>query len=260
MLKKRLIFTLLYNNGEYQLSRNFRLQQVGDLKWLRQNYDFDSIAYSIDELVVLNVSREQSCMATFANNLIELSQHYFLPVTAGGWVRSLEDATLLLRSNADKIIINSLLFENPELVREMSSIFGTQCIVASIDCRTILGDYRVFTDCGRRDTGLTPPQAVRYAQDLGVGEVYLTSIDRDGTGFGYDLSLYHSVRNICRVPVIMSGGVGQSEHLAQGLRLDDITGASTANIFNFMADGLKVARKYLQDQDIPMASWEKVTT
>lgn len=255
MLKKRLIFNLLDDNGEYQLSRNFGLQQVGDLQWLRDNYDFDAIAYHIDELVVLNVAREGENLAVFAGTLLELSKRYFLPVTAGGRVRSLEDASLLLRSNADKIAVNTPLFDDPDLVRALSRTFGAQCVVASIDCRATSDGYRVYTDRGRQATGLNPAQAVDLAQGLGVGEVYLTSIDRDGTGFGYDLELYRSVHDVCKVPVILSGGVGKSEHFVQGLMQDGVTGASTANIYNFMVDGLKAARTHIGCQGISLARW-----
>ncbi len=255
MLKKRLIFTLLDDNGEYQLSRNFGLQQVGDLQWLRENYDFDAIAYHIDELVVLNVAREENDVADFAGMLLELSRRYFLPVTAGGRVRSLQDASLLLRSNADKIVVNTPLFDDPDLVRALSRTFGAQCVVASLDCRAVDGGHAVFTDRGARNTGLDPARAVELAQELGAGEIYLTSMDKDGTGFGYDLSLYEGVRNVCRVPVIMSGGVGKSEHFVQGLEQDGVTGVSTANIYNFMVDGLKAARRHILSKDIPLAQW-----
>ena len=171
-------------------------------------------------------------------------------------MRSLEDAALLLRSNADKVAVNTPLFDDPELVRNLSRTFGSQCVVASIDCRTTSDGYQVFTDSGIRNTGLTPAQAVQHAQSLGAGEIYLTSLDRDGTGFGYDLALYASVHEVCRVPVILSGGVGKSDHLIQGLKQRGITGASTANIFNFMVDGLKAARANILREGIPLARWE----
>ena len=243
MLKKRLIFTLLYDQRKYHLSRNFRLQEVGDLEWLKKNFDFDAIAYSIDELVVLNVTRTEQNISEFATGLAELTQQYFLPVTAGGGIRNIEDAYTLLRSNADKLIVNTTLFKDPDLVRAMVATFGSQCVVASIDYKKMDEGNQVITECGSEVTGLTPREAVELAQTLGAGEVYLTSIDKDGTGFGYETDVQKRIMDVCKVPLVMSGGVGKSEHLAQGLKLNGVTGASTANIYYFMVDGLKSSGK-----------------
>ena len=116
MVKNRLIFTLHLNRGTFQLSRNFSLQAVGDLRWLWNSYRFEAIAHNIDELVVLNVSRSEEGYKEFTDTLSELTKNIFIPVAAGGWIRSLEDAFLLMRSGADKLVLNSDLFHNPELV------------------------------------------------------------------------------------------------------------------------------------------------
>ena len=252
MLKKRLIFTLLFEQGQYQLSRNFRLQEVGDLDWLRENYDFDAIAYYIDELVVLNVSRDGLEVERFATALAELSERYFLPIAAGGGIRSMEDAYLLLRSNADKLVVNTALFKDNSLVRELVSTF----VVASLDFQTIGGASKVFTSCGLEDTGFSLFDAVNLVQELGVGELYLTSMERDGTGFGYELDIFDQVIDICSLPIIISGGVGKSEHFVEGMNLSGVSGVSTANIYNFMVDGLKQARSHVVTSGIPMARWK----
>ena len=256
MLKKRLIFTLLHANGEYMLSRNFRVQAVGDLQWLRENYDFDAIAQSVDELVILDVSRDGRDIAVFADTLRKLVSNYFLPIAAGGGVNTLDDGFRLLGAGADKLVVNTALVENPEGVRQLASSFGNQCVVASIDCRRMGGEYKVFTHNGQKDTGLTVNEVARRAVESGAGEIYLTSMDQDGTGFGYDLELAASLDGTIQVPIILSGGVGRYKHLCEGLALDNVTGASTANIYNFIVGGLKKARAHISAEGIPMAKWD----
>ncbi len=256
MLKKRLIFTLLYCDGGYVLSRNFRLQTVGDLAWLRENYDFDAIAQSIDELVVLDVSRGERDTAAFAEHLKELSASYFLPIAAGGGLRSLEDGYRLLAANADKLVVNSPIIDNPALVRTLAQTFGSQSVVASVDCRKTEAGYRVFIHNGETDSGLDVAAAVSRATELGVGEIYLTAIDKDGTGFGYDGELAVQAAAATRLPIILSGGVGRYQHFCDGLAIEGISGASTANIYNFIVGGLSRARTHIAARDIPMAAWD----
>jgi cyclase len=255
MLKKRLIFTLLYNNGTYVLSRNFRLQMVGNLEWLRENYNFDAIAFSIDELVVLNVSRDVSDMDIFSQQILHLSKNYYLPIAAGGGISSIDGAYKLLSSNVDKLVLNSQIIEKPELVMLLSKTFGSQCIVASIDCKKDKENYYVYIRSGSQNTNLMVEEFIKKAEDLGVGEIYLTSMDKDGTGFGYDLDLVERVAELTKVPIIVSGGVGKYQHLLDGLKFDCVTGASTANIYNFIVDGLTNARKYLKKNGIELPQW-----
>lgn len=256
MLKKRLIFTLLHANGEYMLSRNFRLQTVGDLQWLKENYDFDAIAQSVDELVVLDVSRDGRDISVFADTLRELVSNYFLPIAAGGGVNTLDDGFKLLGAGADKLVVNTAVVENPEGVRQLAATFGNQCVVASLDCRRLDGEYRVFTRNGQKDTGLTVNEVARRAVENGAGEIYLTSMDQDGTGFGYDTQLVAGLDETIQAPIIVSGGVGRYKHFCEGLALDKVTGASTANIYNFIVGGLSKARAHIAADGIPMARWD----
>src|SRR5260221_5621172 len=133
MVKNRLLFTLLMQNGTYMLSRNFRLQAVGDLNWIKESYDFEAIAYSIDELVVLNVTRGDKNLEAFAEHVSELVQNCMIPIACGGGIRSMDDAFLLLDAGADKLVVNTALVKQPELVQELVTRFGSQCVVASID-------------------------------------------------------------------------------------------------------------------------------
>ena len=142
MLRKRIIFTLLYDSGTFVLSRNFRLQRVGDLAWLNRNYNFSQIAFHIDELIVLDVSRGPRDLQKFCQVLRELSQGCFAPIAAGGGVRSVSEARRLLQSGADKVVVNSVLFESKTLVNGMVEAFGQQCVVGSVDMkRSATGHY-----------------------------------------------------------------------------------------------------------------------
>jgi cyclase len=256
MLKKRLIFTLLVAKGIFQLSRNFSLQAVGTLDWLRKHYELMSISRSVDELVLLNVARGEKQMLSFCDSVAQLSATSFMPIAAGGGIQSLDDAYQLLGSGADKLIVNSALFAAPGLVEEMAKTFGSQCVVASIDYRGTGVKAEVHAEGGRTRTGMTLAEAIRKAEDLGAGELYLTSMDRDGTGQGYDLPTLAAASMLCRLPVIGSGGVGNFDHLLEGLRLANVTGASTANIYNFMSDGLTQARTFIERAGLPLARWQ----
>jgi cyclase len=256
MLKKRLIFTLLLHDGIIQLSRNFSLQAVGNLDWLYSYYDFDSMAYSIDELVLLNVSRTLKNIDEFSANVSSISKKCFMPIAAGGGISCIDDAYKILDAGADKLIVNTALYENPKLVVEMVRIFGSQCIVASIDYKYTNSLDEVFTSNGIRRTGLTVEGAISNAEQLRVGEIYLTSMERDGTGQGYDLAMLSHVVDLCQVPIIASGGVGDVEHFVKGMQIENVTGASTANIFNFVGDGLTEARNHIGQCKIELAHWD----
>jgi cyclase len=256
MLKSRLIFTLLLQHGTYMLSRNFNLQAVGDLQWIKQYYNFDAIAFSIDELIVLNVEREDSDMQQFSRNLLELNKNCFMPIAAGGNIRTLDDAFLLLHSGADKVVVNTPLFSHPSLVTSLVDTFGSQCVIASIDYKGREDNTEVFIEHGMTSTGCSVEECVQRAHDLGCGEIYLTSMDLDGTGYGYDLTTITKVNAISKVPVIASGGAGKYEHFAYGIIDGNVSAASTANLFNFLADGLTEARKSMDARGIPVARWD----
>jgi cyclase len=256
MVKHRLIFALLLNKGQYMMSRNFRLQTVGDLNWIKKHYDFKSIAQSIDELVVLNVEKQPQDIPGFAQHLAELVKNCFMPVAAGGGIRSLEDAFAVLNAGADKLVLNAAIHNQPDLVRALVKKFGSQCIVASIDYRMVKGKRVVFTAGGTLSTDLEVPSVVSLAQSLGAGEIYLTSIDQDGTGQGYDFDILKDVSHASHVPIIASGGVGRIDQLAEGIERANVQAVSTANLFNFMADGLTEARLDMAARHIDLARWD----
>lgn len=256
MVKDRLIFTLLYGDGVFNLSRNFSLQRVGDLGWVRENYEFNSIARSIDELVVLDVSRDERHIDNLAGQVEQLAQSCFMPIAAGGGIRSVDDAYRLFRAGADKVVLNTALFSDTALVVELSRIFGAQSIVASIDFRLEAdGVRRVFAANGGKDTGMTLEAALRHVGALDVGEVYLTSINNDGTGNGFDLDALKISAGHCSVPTIASGGAGNYVHLMEALQVEGIKAASTANLFNFMGNGIQEARELMRQSGVPLCMW-----
>lgn len=255
MLKKRLIFTLLLSKGVFQLSRNFSLQAVGKIDWLLKHYELESLAHSVDEIVLLNVTRGEKHNDVFCAEVAKLGELSFMPIAAGGGIHSVQDAFDLMAAGADKLVVNSALFNNKDLVRELVTVFGSQCIVGSLDYRRVNGEANVFIENGSQSAGVTLEKAIHAAEALGVGELYVTSIDRDGTGQGYDVEVLADISQKCAVPLIASGGVGEFGHFADGLNLENVTGASTANLFNFLGDGLASARSVIEQSGTPLARW-----
>jgi imidazole glycerol-phosphate synthase subunit HisF len=256
VLKKRIIFTLLYDSGHFMLSRNFRLQRVGDIRWLQKNYNFSQIAYFIDELVVLDVSRQARQSERFCEALKQVASGCFVPIAAGGGVRTVEHARALLRSGADKVVVNSALFSAPDLVQQLAQEFGQQCVVGSIDAKCDeAGQAWCWTDNGQTQQAQPLTQVWPTLLKMPIGELYLNSIYRDGTGQGYDMGLLDSLPTPMPIPVIFAGGVGNALHLAQGLQDERVDAVATAHLFNFVGDGLARARAQLLAQGFSLASW-----
>jgi cyclase len=243
MLTKRLIFTLLYDSGSFMLSRNFRLQKIGDLDWLEDNYGFSTVGYAIDELVVIDVSRQSRNTPQFCEDLKQLTRDCFAPITAGGGIRTLEHVHQLLRSGADKVVINTALHDQPELVEEIATEFGRQCIVASIDVQKIDATYQVFKNNGTVKVGESLEHVLLKCAGLPVGEIHIESIDRDGTGNGLDLEILEFVKHVKDLPLILMGGIGNADHIIAGLKDNRVDAVATGNLLNFMGDGLARARE-----------------
>ena len=258
MLKKRVIFTLLYDRGYFMLSRNFRLQKVGDLRWLQKNYNFSHSAFSIDELIVLDVSRGERDIGLFCDHIKLLTEGCFIPIAAGGGVRELEQARMLLRSGADKVVINTPLFENQVLINELAAEFGQQCIVASIDVKQAPGiDYQVWADNGNRCIERSLAECLERVAHYAIGDLYLNSMDRDGTGQGYDFKILDYLPESIPMPVILAGGAGNFHHLAEGLSDNRVDAVATAHLFNFVGDGLEVSRTHLHEKGFDLARWDR---
>lgn len=256
MLRKRIIFTLIYSNGFFMQSRNFRLQKVGNLKWLEQNYKFQKIAFSLDELIVLDATKENKSIKNFAATIANLVNDVFIPIAAGGGIRSLADAELLFKSGADKIVLNTTLLENPDLVCDLVKQYGSQSIVASVDYRCIEKVNIAYIHDGSQRIDMGLEEYLQYIDSLNVGEVYLNSIDKDGTGFGYDFQSIDNLKENINLPLIIAGGAGNEKHLIEGLNLNGVSAVATANLFNFIGDGLPNARREIISSGENIADWD----
>jgi cyclase len=255
MLRKRIIFTLIYSDNYFSQSRNFRLQRVGDINWLEHNYKFNKIAHSIDELIIVNATRENKSIKTFATTLKNIVANVFIPICAGGGINTVEDAKILFQNGADKIIINSLLYNSPEVVTELIRIYGSQSVVASVDYKLNGNKPEVFIENGTKKIEISLTDYLQYLQKLKVGEIYLNSINQDGTGFGYDLNTIKAVSQSLTIPLIIAGGAGNEKHLLEGISLEEVSAVATANLFNFMGNGLPIARENLIFNGINLANW-----
>lgn len=255
MLRKRIIFTLIYSDAYFMQSRNFRLQKVGNLTWLERNYKFQNIAFSLDELIVLDATKEKKSIADFARTISNLVNDVFIPIAAGGGIRSMSDAELLFNSGADKIVLNSALIKNPELVSNLVKTYGSQSIIGSVDYKIVNGVQEVYINDGTEKIDFSLREYLRYIETLDIGEIYLNSIDQDGTGFGYDFDNILKLQDEINLPLIIAGGAGNEKHLIDGLNLSGVSAVATANLFNFIGDGLPNARKHIIDSGQNIANW-----
>ena len=257
MVKKRLIFTLLYDDGYFMLSRNFRLQKVGDLQWLNKHYNFQRIAFSIDELIMLDVSRKEKNLERFCEHIKAMTYGCFVPIASGGGIRQASDAKALLNSGADKIVINTVLYDDTNLVKELISTYGSQCIIGSIDLKKKADSFSVMVKNGIQELKISASDYIKNICNFGIGEIYLNSIDKDGTGQGYLLETLELVDENIKTPIILAGGAGNHHHLLEGIRLKRVDAVATANLFNFIGNGLPLAREALIAENIALAEWSQ---
>jgi imidazole glycerol-phosphate synthase subunit HisF len=254
MVKIRLIPCLLLKNGLIVRSEKFTYHQIiGDPTTQVERYN----TWRVDELIYLDISRDDDYdvrrsdakIATAASRTVSeiiavVSKVCFMPLTFGGRVRSLEDIRERLSSGADKVTINTLAIEQPGFITDSARRFGSQCIVVSIDAkRHEDGRHEVFTNGGQLATGLDPVAWAREAERLGAGEIFLNSIDRDGTGRGYDLELVRRVSDAVGIPVIVCGGVGKFQDFTAGAVEGRAAAVAAANIFHFTEMSYKNAKK-----------------
>ena len=179
------------------------------------------------------------------------SQNCFVPLTVGGGVRNLKDISNLLNSGADKVSINTAAVNNLNIVKEGAKKFGSQCIVVAVDAKKVgENKWEVFTHGGRKSSGKNVMDYIKEAENLGAGEILLTSMDRDGTKKGYDIDLTKKVSSLVNIPVIASGGVGKLEHLYEGLKIGEASAVLAASIFHFGEFSIQDAKKYLVSKGI----------
>lgn len=255
MLKKRLIFTLLYADGFFMQSRNFNIQKVGDINWLKKNYNLKNISNYIDELIVLDISRNEKDLNNFIYNLKKISNDFFIPITAGGGINTFNYASKLLRNGADKVLVNSILNTNSKVVYEIADTYGSQSIIGGIDYKFYNNKISCFTHNGTVLINKIFSTYLKKIYKFPIGEIYINSIDQDGTGMGLDTNIINKIPKKFFKPVIISGGCGNYTHIKEGLENKGINAVSTANLFNFVNNGLETVRMKLLKDNFRLPEW-----
>ncbi len=248
MLARRIIPCLDVAGGRVVKGVHFQsLRDAGDPVEQATRYDADGA----DELVFLDISASPEDRQTTLEMVSRVAESIFIPFTVGGGIRSVADAGAALRAGADKITVNTAAVRDPALVSRLAQSFGSQCVVAAVDVKRVEGKLSVVVNGGREPTGVEAVEWSRRLEDLGAGEILLTSMDRDGTGAGYDLPLIQAVTQAVTLPVIASGGAGNLAHLAEALEAG-AHGVLAATIFHFHDSSLPRARAYLRERGYPV--------
>ena len=246
-LAKRIIPCLDVTNGRVVKGTNFiGLRDAGDPIEISRRYDDQGA----DELTFLDITASSDDRDLILHIIEEVAAQVFIPLTVGGGVRKVEDVRRLLNAGADKVSINTSAVQNPELVREAADRYGSQCIVVAIDAKRAKNGWQVFTHGGRNATGLDVIEWAKKMQALGAGEILLTSMDRDGTRNGFDLALIRSVSDTVDVPVIASGGVGNLQHLVDGIVDGHADAVLAASIFHYGESTVRQAKEYMAQHGV----------
>jgi len=248
MLAKRVIPCLDVHAGRVVKGTNFvDLRDAGDPVEIARRYD----EQGADELTFLDITASSDERDTIVHVVEKVAEQIFIPLTVGGGVRTVEDVRRLLNAGADKVSINTAAVNDPQLIREASSKVGNQCIVAAIDAKQKApGQWEVFTHGGRKGTGLDAVEWALRLENLGAGEILLTSMDRDGTNIGFDLELTRAVADAVHIPVIASGGAGTLEHLADGVSVGHADAVLAAGIFHFGKYTIREVKEFMHARGI----------
>lgn len=260
MKKKRLIPVLLLKNGFLVQSRLFkRYQNLGNpLMAVRRLSQ-----WAADELIYLDITRDEvydmrrdDLGHPNRDNIIDIlkdvSKECHMPITIGGGIRSIEDISVRLSNGADKISINTKAIEDPSFITQASKIFGSQCIVVSIDVKKVDNEYKVMKGGDCLDTGLDIYEWVKKVSDCGAGEIFLNSIDRDGQRCGFDLLLIDKIAQTVKIPVIACGGAGEWHHFSEVLEQTGADAVAAANIFHYVDQSVYLAKKYMYEKKCPV--------
>ena len=247
MLTKRIIPCLDVMEGRVVKGTNFlELKDAGDPVENAKAYE----EQTADELCFLDITASHEKRKTIIDVVERVSHEVSMPLTVGGGIRSIDDIREILLAGADKVTINTMAVEDPEFVRESSGNFGSQCICVAIDAKRSGSGFEVYTYGGRKPTGIDAVKWAKTVEELGAGEILLTSMDRDGTKIGFDIELTKVIAQSVNVPVIASGGVGTLEHLYEGLFLAQADAVLAATIFHYRQFTVIDAKRYLQDRGV----------
>ncbi len=251
-LAKRIIPCLDVTDGRVVKGVNFvALRDAGDPVEIARRYD----EQGADELTFLDITASSDNRDLILHIIEEVASQVFIPLTVGGGVRQIEDVRRLLNAGADKVSINTAAVATPQLVADASSRFGSQCIVVAIDAKQVSAageplSWHVFTHGGRKDTGLDAVEWARKMASMGAGEILLTSMDRDGTKIGFNIELTRAVADAVDIPVIASGGVGNLDHLVEGIIKGHADAVLAASIFHYGEYSVEQAKRYMAQHGI----------
>ena len=249
MITKRIIPCLDVNNGRVVKGVNFvNLVDAGDPVEIAAAYD----KAGADEVVFLDITASSDNRATKVDMVRRVAQKVFIPFTVGGGIRTVDDFKAILREGADKVAVNSAAIMNPDLIREAADKFGSQCVVVAIDAkrRSDNSGWNIYKNGGRVDMGIDAVEWAARANELGAGEILLTSMDCDGTKNGYDIELTRAVSERVSIPVIASGGAGKLEHFYEAFDVGSADAALAASLFHFKELEIKEVKQYLRNKGI----------
>ncbi len=247
MLKKRIIPCLDVKNGRVVKGINFvDLIDAGDPVQQAKFYSENGA----DEICFLDISASLENRDTIINMVEKTAEEVFIPLTVGGGVRSIENIQSLLKAGADKVSINSAALNNPNIIKSSSDYFGRQCIVVAVDVKRKNNNWKVYSHGGTKNTGIDAFEWLKKVEELGAGEILLTSMDKDGTKLGFDLEILYKANMILKIPVIASGGVGSIEHFYDGVKIGKADALLAASVFHFNEFSIMDVKKYLKEKKI----------
>ncbi len=249
MLKRRIIPVLLLKNGRMVKGKQFQgYRDTGDPISAARIYN----AQNADELVFIDIEATHQGRTSLLGIIEQVSQECFMPLTVGGGVRSLDDIRLLLHAGADKVLINTAIYENPDFLAEASAVFGKQCLIAGVDVKLNEGHYALYTHCGQKPVIGDFISHLKKIEKMGVGEILINSIDRDGMMCGYDQALLLLAQKSATVPIVAMGGAGNFQHLADAFLQCNIHAVACASLFHFGDNNPIRARAFLKNKGIPV--------
>ena len=250
MLAKRIIPCLDVRDGKVVKGINFvGIKEVGDPVECAAEYD----RQGADEIVFLDITASNEGRGTMLDVVRRTAQKVFVPLTVGGGIRTIEDFRDTLRAGADKVSVNSAAVKNPQLIKEAADIFGCQCVVVAIDAKKCDdGHYTVVINGGRIDMGIDAVEWAKKAEELGAGEILLTSMDTDGVKGGFDLDMLNAVCSVVKIPVIASGGCGKLEHFTEVFEKTNASAALAASLFHYKELTVGEVKEELARHDIPV--------
>ncbi|WP_455366214.1 imidazole glycerol phosphate synthase subunit HisF [Kaarinaea lacus] len=251
-LAKRIIPCLDVDNGRVVKGVQFvNIRDAGDPVEVAKRYDDEGA----DEITFLDITASSDDRETMVHVVEEVAGEVFIPLTVGGGIRELSDIRRMLNAGADKVAINTAAVFNPEFVKQAAERFGSQCIVVAIDAKSVSKEgeppkWEIFTHGGRKPTGIDAVEWAKRMVEYGAGEILLTSMDRDGTKIGFDLELTRTICDAVSVPVIASGGVGNLDHLVEGITKGHADAVLAASIFHFAEYSVEEAKRYMAENGI----------